>query len=77
MSDPKNTPPSPLQAAKPPSSPEQGNSESSFGMAMEGLTSMKMQGNGMPVRGMAMDSRPEQSSGFIDFSEHWNPPTEK
>lgn len=77
MSDPQNTPPSPLQAAKPPSSPEQGNSGSLFGMATESLTFMKMQGNGTPEHGMVMDSKPEQSSGFIDFSEHWDPPAEK
>lgn len=77
MSDPKNTPESPLQAAKPPSPTGQGSSGSLFGMATEGLTSMEMQGNGMPTRGMAMDSVPELSKGFIDFSDHWEPPAEK
>lgn len=76
MSDPKNTPPSPLQAAKPPSPTGQGSSVSPFGMILEGAEPLMMQSNGTPVRGMAMDSMPERR-GFVDFSEPWEPPADE
>lgn len=77
MSDPKNTPPSPLLVAKPPSPPDQGNAGSIFGMITEGAEPLEMRNKCTPICGMAMDSMPEQLKGFIDFSEHWDPPTEK
>lgn len=77
MSDPKNTPPSPLLVAKPPSPPAPENTGSIFGMITKGAEPLEMRSNCTPVYGMAMDSMPERLKELINSSKHRGPSAEK
>ena len=61
MTDPKNTPPSPLEVAKPPSSSDQEKPNFLHGMITNG--DPLMTNRVAPVRGMAMDAKPIELRG--------------